>query len=77
MIQLWLSYDFGNYAVFNIDWVNHRDERIRSSHDTICINTKEDKMIIYDTKVIVKYNIHNIHFLLLMITLKINITEQH
>jgi len=46
------------------------DETIRSSHDTIRIDTKGDDIIIYDTirVVIVKnINIHNIHILLFMI----------
>ena len=36
--------------------VGSRDETIRSSHDTICIDTKGDDMVIFDT---IRYNTDN------------------
>jgi len=54
-----------------------RDETIRSSHDTIGIDTKGDDMVIFDS---IRYdtdnnckntNIHNIHILLFMNTTEV------
>ena len=55
-----------HYNILNLFMlVFSMDETIRSSHDTIHIDTKGDDMIII---VIVKNtNIHNIHILLFMI----------
>jgi len=57
------------------------NERIRSSHDTILIGTKGDDMIIDETTrvVIVKiqtFTIFTLFYLLFMITLKMNTTEE-
>jgi len=63
--------------------VEIRDETIRSSHDTIRIDTKGDDMVIFDTiryntdnnykitnihNVNIYTNIHNVHILLFMNT---------
>jgi len=62
-----------------------RDETIRSSHDTIRIDTKGDDMVIFDTvryntdnnckntnihNVYIYTNIHNVHIILFMNTTK-------
>ena len=72
-------------VVWSVKCVVDRDETIRSSHDTIRIDTKEDAMVIFDTiryntdnnckntniyNVHIYTNIHNVHILLLITTEK-------
>jgi len=59
-----------SYLKNEIDSIWSRDETIRSSHDTIRIDTKGDDMVIYDTirVVVVKIQLFTIFVLFLLLS---------
>jgi len=73
--EMFIEFQYFQYQSTNsVSKLNNRDETIRSSHDTIRIDTKGDDMVIFDS---IRYdtdnncknmNIHNIHILLFMKT---------